>query len=661
MSKCSMMSTSRWPLFCFFLAIVCTVAYGADSAQAAAPFSSDGPFRLIASDLQRTEILFNAGTSAEATDAQLDVTSNIPMASACLQIPLGACCTVRVSDAVYEDHAPAQSASPSAIGATIEELGFFRGRRLARIELRTTGLDPATHQLRALRSARLTISHNGADARATRAAHRRWSSPTFDNLAHHVTLNTAAFEQAIGATSATLKPTSTGGRAPCYLVISAAAFAGSQELQNLIQLRTNEGFTVVHVDTNTTGTSTQDIKNYIANAYFTWIEPPEFLLLVGDTSFLPCWIGTGGGTPPTDLYYASVDGDEIPDMLYGRLPAQTMTQLDNLCTKIIDMQGNAVREASFLVGEASWQQYEPLHDAMIGLYLGNQGWKSDRLYCHTYQATPQHVFDSFAYRRSLAVFTGMGQTDAWIDGPAFTQADVRALQNIVCPFVISLTGFTGDFSAFECFGETWLWGRHGATAFFGASSTAYTNFTANLEVWLFEGWWTYDHRRIGEMIAYAQLMVYMQAGPPPSMKQGHYEMYNLLGDPAMQVIDHATPIPPVPDIEVNGLDLDFAIPATTPITVSASLSPGDYLGVQQDWWLFVHRDFATTYWWQWPGKWTASSTPLRALDRGLIGFTSRVIGKATLPPGTWKLTFAIDDLNNAFEGTYEDHITITIY
>ena len=74
------------------------------------------------------------------------------------------------------------------------------------------------------------------------------------------------------------------------------------------------------MDTDTAGPGAQDIKAFIQTAYFTWTLPPQYLLLVGDTNFIPAWAGQGQGNPPTDLAYSEMNGDCLPDLLCGRLP-----------------------------------------------------------------------------------------------------------------------------------------------------------------------------------------------------------------------------------------------------------------------------------------------------------------------------------------------------
>ncbi len=115
------------------------------------------------------------------------------------------------------------------------------------------------------------------------------------------------------------------------------------------------------------------------------------------------------------------------------------------------------------------------------------------------------------------------------------------------------------------------------------------------------------------------------------------------------------------DLRVNGTSEDISVPHTTQLTVTLSLSPGDYQGVPADWWIFVTMNSTHDFWWLWPGNWTYSSTPLRALNLGLLTVNGYTLAQTTLPVGTWDFTFALDQMNNVYEGDFIDSIRVTIY
>ena len=117
---------------------------------------------------------------------------------------------------------------------------------------------------------------------------------------------------------------------------------------------------------------------------------------------------------------------------------------------------------------------------------------------------------------------------------------------------------------------------------------------------------------------------------------------------------------PVPDIKVNGEDDDFSVSYPTELTITISLDPGNQAGVTHDYWINAEMNGVHDYWWRYPGTWRYSSFPKRAIAYDLVPLTDYQVGQATLPAGTWKFFFAVDALNNIYEGTYQDEITVTI-
>ena len=117
---------------------------------------------------------------------------------------------------------------------------------------------------------------------------------------------------------------------------------------------------------------------------------------------------------------------------------------------------------------------------------------------------------------------------------------------------------------------------------------------------------------------------------------------------------------PVPDIKVNGLDDDFTVSYPTQLTITISLDPGDQAGVPHDYWVNAEMNGTYDYWWVYPNSWRFSSIPKRAIAYDLVPLSDYQVGQATLPVGTWKFLFAVDKLNNIYQGTYRDEITVTI-
>ena len=62
-------------------------------------------------------------------------------------------------------------------------------------------------------------------------------------------------------------------------------------------------------------------------------------MLVGDVAQIPSWIGSGEGTPNTDLNYVQLEGgDYFADAFIGRFSIATTTELQNAINKSLFME-----------------------------------------------------------------------------------------------------------------------------------------------------------------------------------------------------------------------------------------------------------------------------------------------------------------------------------
>lgn len=543
-----------------------------------------------------------------------------------------------------------QLEAPARLGEEI----VMRGRRLVVLEIFPVDHNPVAGTVRVATEMRLSLRFTEADEVEASERLSRLSSPASDAVIHRVVLNARQFEARLMVDPNMTPPDGIG-----FLMIADPSFMGNSSLQSLVALRNSGGFDVTLVDTNTTGSSASAIKNYIQQAYNQ--EGIEFVLLIGDTNLIPHWTGSGSYNPTTDLNYACVDGsDYVPDVTRGRFPVRTNAQLDRLCNKVIAMSSESVKEAVFMASEDNYRISEGTHNYCINTHLNPENWASDKLYCHTYNATTQQVRNAFNEGRTVGVYSGHGYSGGWSDGPAFNQSDVRNLVNSIYPFVQSFACSTGPFNMTECFAETWVVDDAGAAAFFGASESSYWDEDDILERRMFDGCFDLGHDRVGTMIDYGQYELYLYYGNNSFMRM-YYEMYNLMGDPSMPVISGGGPDAPVPDIKINGMDDPPNVPEGTTTNVTVSLDPGDAQGVQSDWWIWVQRPSGGKWWYVHPTGWQQSQDPLRAGAIGLRTLNNVNLFDGALPRGTWEFTFAIDALDGVYGEDYVDRVDIVVY
>ena len=299
---------------------------------------------------------------------------------------------------------------------------------------------------------------------------------------------------------------------------------------------------VVDLTNTSIGTTAAALTNFICARYQNVNTRPDALLLVGDTAFIPRFVSTMTDNPDSDLYYACIDGgaDWLPDFPVGRFSVQNNAQLNAVIDKLITYEtavpGSWMSKAVFMAGNDNYTITEGTHNYVISTYLTPRQFTSDKLYRKTYGATAAQVTAAFNDGRVLGIYSGHGDVTYWADGPAYYQSNVNALNNAGrYPFVCSFACLTGQFSADECFAETWhrAAGR-GAVNVWASSTYSYWNEDDILEKRLFKAMYDEGYRKFGDATLRAKYLYLTYYGTSSTTRR-YFEMYNLFGDPTVQV------------------------------------------------------------------------------------------------------------------------------
>ena len=122
----------------------------------------------------------------------------------------------------------------------------------------------------------------------------------------------------------------------CILFICGGNSLNQVSMQNLIEWRKQMGYEVHVAEVGDIGNTTNSIKNFIPSAYENWDNPPEYVVLVGDTDgsyAIPYFSTTWGAS---DYDYTLIDGNDFfPEMFIGRISANGASDLDNIINKTI--------------------------------------------------------------------------------------------------------------------------------------------------------------------------------------------------------------------------------------------------------------------------------------------------------------------------------------
>ena len=338
-----------------------------------------------------------------------------------------------------------------------------------------------------------------------------------------------------------------------FLIICPDAFYDS--VLPLAQWKEKKGWYVSVKRLSETGSTPTDIKNYIANAYYTWSPTPEYVLLIGDINSLP---GCSYALPvnSTDYPYTLIDGNDFfAELLIGRLPANNINELNTMIAKILGY------EQTPYMSEPTWFTRTLMAAANFPGFMTTpiptKRWVRDRLFEYGFSTVdtvyyppvsgPTEIINSVNQGVIFLNYrSGDANTYGWIV-PLFENNDVFSLSNgWKLPIVTSITCNTGNFGADPqiSFGETWLSAGNpvtpkGAVAFFGASAaTTSSRWNNCLDMGIYWGILQEHIYNLGPALYRGKMEVYANFPGDTAWASGssfYFHTYNLLGDPSLDV------------------------------------------------------------------------------------------------------------------------------
>ena len=217
--------------------------------------------------------------------------------------------------------------------------------------------------------------------------------------------------------------------------------------------------------------SADAIKTYISNAYNQ--NDLSYVILVGDIDQVPSLTAAGGKSDPS---YGFITGeDAYPEVLIGRLSAETLVEVETQVQKIINydqaigfadsgehlsrMLGIGSDQGPGDDGEMDFEHIRNMREKLLdftytqadGLYDGNQGAEDT-----PGNPEPPQVAQVIDNGIGLLLYTGHGSCTS-LGTSGFSNVDVDGLDNAgKLPFIWSVACVNGEFDNGTCFGEAWL-------------------------------------------------------------------------------------------------------------------------------------------------------------------------------------------------------------
>ena len=281
-------------------------------------------------------------------------------------------------------------------GEKAEQPIIIRGRRLIAVNIYPVQFNPVQEKVRACSKIEVRVNYD--EPSQIEGVLESKISPDFEELFTQTILN---YKDAVALAEKKEKGFD-------YLIITHDDFY--KAALRLASWKERKGLWVKVVNTSQitpTGPTARDIAGYIQKAYNTLKPAPAYVLLLGDSEFIPPHyelvhpasskgvLYHGGFHIGTDLFHFTVDGqDWFPDIFHGRISVDTLNEAEIVVEKIIEYEKNPPNDPQFYQSISAAAQFEDILASTPGredhpffsradqvrFFLRGEGYDVDRLY-----------------------------------------------------------------------------------------------------------------------------------------------------------------------------------------------------------------------------------------------------------------------------------------
>jgi hypothetical protein len=450
--------------------------------------------------------------------------------------------------------------------ADISFSGYLRDQRLVQLEFHPVRYNPGSGELMCYSFLRVRLSYERNEFHSYEGGRAGTEARLYEPLE---SIWGWAMGDALGVTggdgSVSYPDNLTDSHKADYVIIAPDPFYNSQKLRQLADWRAQySGLDVAVVSAaklyhhfGSGGGSDETIRTFVEYVYDLWIAEhmPDsrvgYILLVGDVELLPVHISDRRSFDElvaTDNWYVCVSGDDLlPDIMLGRLPAKSMTELNIMIDKTIryeqdPLYGEWANNALLMLGtvESLREDMEYARDE----YLLPAGYNVNEVSALD-GGSMYNVVSEINRGQHIVDYAGHGWVNGW---ETFRTLDIPKLRNDrKLPAIFSLACSTGyfDHPDSDSLAEAFLKARNGAIAFFGSSRLAAISDVGFGLSQAVAGSHIYT---LGEITMHAKLKLLPYSS--------NMELYNLLGDPALD-LSAARRQPGMADLVVSPVDISF--------------------------------------------------------------------------------------------------------
>ncbi|MBN2055259.1 hypothetical protein JW905_10075, partial [bacterium] len=414
----------------------------------------------------------------------------------------------------------------------IQDDDYLRGHRLVVLEISPVRYNPARGTLTVVPEVHIRVRLRNADLVKTASMAARYWSPPFEQLLSSLAVNHGAYRDYSFPPGAPIG----------YLIICPASLQAG--LADFIDWKTQCGYEVT-VASAPSGADTTTIKNIILDAYQNWSNPPDYVLLAGDTDTIPQFTGESSGSED-DHQYTELEGTGYwtPDVMIGRFPVRTTIDLSNMVTKILQFQKMTMpstayfKDSVWLASDDHYYLIEPTHEYCFDSHVEPLDPSSN-----TYHAVYERLGGStsdFASNvnagRGIVCYSGHGYGNGTgTSSIHFVNSNVQALYN---------TNMYGNVMVFACgtnlysqtmsFGECWvLQANKASVSYWGTSDSSYWDEDDTEEREIYRCSHEDLVHTLSAMCLRGLIEVYESGGSAAY----YFDIYNLMGDPSTDFVN----------------------------------------------------------------------------------------------------------------------------
>jgi len=327
-----------------------------------------------------------------------------------------------------------------------------------------------------------------------------------------------------------------------YLVISSPE--GINLVQDLINWKMRKGFQVETAEVPAIGSTPAEIDTWIENAYNTWPNPPEYILLVGDEYVVP---SPQYSNHSADNIYGVIGDGCVPSIHVGRLSGNDTDDLVYEAWKITEHEmypyqpaqswfnkGMSIGHTEFTGN--SWDYVEYMMAAGL-----NVTW-----FCENGGITPTIpvLTDSINSGYSIIGLCGHGDITHMYP-PGFGNSDVANLSNgRKLPWIALVACQVGMFDGHYCLSEAFMGEGEisdpkGAIGVMGPTTNSPYGAADSLVKWIFKGYFQENVHHMGAVTDWSKNEVYQYYGSS-AVNSNH--MHMVFGCPEMDIYYDTSPL-----------------------------------------------------------------------------------------------------------------------